>query len=353
MNPYDFVRINWNTGVKRDSPVPHNSFSGISGQIHGTITTLKPFFIPESVVRSPRHYLVNGKLEAIIPGSSLKGLIRSLVETIGPGCWWLFDGTYDKLDYKNKLPRAFHQCPDRSGNLCIACRMFGLIQQGGDMLHQGYVGFNDAVCAKPTEHPAIYTIILGGPKPRHGEFYLDSTGKNVAGRKYYFHQSTPPVDAKGWLPKGAPLERPAQNTYIKPVGPESIFDFSAHFNNLSQDDLHLLLYALVLEPNMRHQIGYAKPAGLGSVQIHLTRLETIDYTQRYSTANGGKTIYKEGELQNYLQRATSPFVRDAASITLQDLRRIWAWPGRDDIQYPGWQWFQDPNNAQKDLSQTP
>lgn len=355
MNPYDFVRINWDKGVERRAPAPHNRFTGVSGRLQGTITALKPLFIPESLERSPRGYLTNRNRAAIVPGSSLKGLIRSLVETVAPGCWWLFDGRYDggKVDYRRKLPRDFHQCPDGNGNLCPACRMFGLIQHGDDMLLQGHVGFDDAVCPDPVDNPAFYTIILSGPKPRHQPFYLDESGRHVAGRKYYFHQSRPPVDVGGWRPRGAPYQKPAQNNYIKPVGPESIFTFSAHFNNLASDELRLLLYALVLEPAMRHQIGYAKPAGLGSVQIQLTRLEIIDYARRYEADDGGKTVYEDEALDEYVGEQISPFVNDTTSVTLQDLRRIWAWPGRDDVVYPDWNWFQNPENANKDLSQTP
>lgn len=345
MNPYDFVRINWKAGVKRRRPSPHDRFEGWSGRLEGTIKTLTPLFIPSNDTRTrpPKPFLTNAHRRPIIPGSSLKGLFRSLVETVGPGCWWLFKG-----EHEHRLPDDFQQCP-KHGELCVACRMFGLIQ--GQTLLLGHVGFEDAVCQEPTDHPALYTIILSNPKPRHTAFYLDEKD-NLAGRKFYFHHSTPPVDAGEWLPKGrASGQFDAQNQYIKPIGPDSVFTFSAHFDNLAQDELRLLLYALVLEPGMRHKIGYAKPAGLGSVEVALTRLETVDYRRRYTSPDGGIEVYKDEKLERFVQRQIQPYVKDKTSVTLRDLRRIWAWPGRDDLRYPDWGWFQ--RNPRKRLSKTP
>jgi CRISPR/Cas system CSM-associated protein Csm3 (group 7 of RAMP superfamily) len=346
MNPYDFVRIDWDAGIDRRRPNLHDRFSGLSGRIEGTITTLTPLFIPEPGVHSPKSSLTNGHHHPIIPGSSLKGLFRSLAETIGPGCWWLFKG-----EHEHKLPHVFRQCP-KGGNLCIACRMFGLIEgRKNGMLLLGHVGFDDAVCQEPQDHPAVYTIILSSPKPRHRAFYLYKNGK-LAGRKYYFHHSTPPYDPGCWLPKGkASSQRDAQNQYIKPLGADSVFTFSAHFDNLAQDELCLLLYTLVLEPGVHHKIGYAKPAGLGSVKIALTRLELVDYNQRYTSPSGGKTVYQGDELDQFVGGKIGRYTGDEASITLQDLRRIWAWPGRSDIQYPSWSWFQ--HNSERRLHETP
>jgi CRISPR/Cas system CSM-associated protein Csm3 (group 7 of RAMP superfamily) len=343
MNPYDFVRIDWDKGVQRRPAAKHDHFEGLSGRIEGTITTLTPFFIPRKDNRSPKRFLTNAQLQAVIPGSSLKGLIRSLVETVGYGCWWLFDSK------NGKLPHDFVQCRD-ANQLCVACRMFGLIQGGALLL--GHVGFDDALCDDPQPHDPIYTIILSSPKPDHTAFYLDKSGKHVAGRKFYFHHSRRPVDKGDWRPKGAHAHD-AQNQYINPIGPDSVFSFSAHFDNLAQDELDLLLYALALEPEMRHKLGYAKPAGLGSVEIALTRLELVDYRQRYTSPDGGRAVYTGDALKAYVDGQVAPYVDDKSLVTLQDLRRIWKWPGRDDLRYPDWGWFNQPGNNKKRLSETP
>jgi CRISPR/Cas system CSM-associated protein Csm3 (group 7 of RAMP superfamily) len=365
MNPYDFVRINWNRGVTRRDPAPHNRFTGgLCGRIEGTITTLTPLFIPatldlqqkEALQRGNRaiDFAHNSQRQPVIPGSSLKGLFRSLVETLGPGCWWLFDGSYKsrdgsatiRSDYSQKLPRSFRQCP-QGGGLCVACRLFGLIK--GRTLLLGKVGFEDAVCAAPEQHAAIYTPALDTPKARHAAWYLDAGGERVAGRKFYFHfadiaQERGPKQTRSgiWL-----------NSLIEPLGPGSRFTFSATFDNVDADEWAVLLYALTLERtdwghdrDVRHKLGYAKPAGLGSVAVELTRLTLVDYQQRYTAPDRGMTAYTGAALQDYVNEQIRPFRQDN-SPTLLDLRRIWRWPPHPGVTYtyPGQDWFKEHPTA--------
>lgn len=354
MNPYDFVRIDWTQEPVRRPPAGHDKFSGVSGRLEGRITTESPLFIPaaKSGQAGPpsQQFATDGAGRAIIPGSSLKGLIRSLVETIAPGCWWLFDGFYrDRVNYSRRLPRPFHPC-QQWNNLCPACRMFGLISR--NTLLKGHVHFDDARCADPPRYSGpVYTPILDAPKPRHAAWYLADSGE-LAGRKFYFHQPEPNF----WRELKTSRSGVALNRRIEPVEPGAVFTFTAAFDNLNaQDELPLLLYALTLETDMRHQIGYAKPAGLGSIHIELTQVEVIDYAVRYrSTGQGGATIYKEvdNSLADYLAGQTRPYTADQSSITLQDLRRIWHWPPHPATayQYPSWQWFRD--NPQTPISDT-
>ena len=150
MNPYDFVPIDWDKSPIRKPASPPDRFSGVSGKIEGTITAETPVFIFDSPKRNSgaEPFITNQQGQHIIPGSSLKGLFRSLVETVGNGCFLFFDGTYDdedrnkNIDYTTELPADFEKC--KTDNLCITCRMFGAMHSS-DMLSLGHVSFNDAV----------------------------------------------------------------------------------------------------------------------------------------------------------------------------------------------------------------
>lgn len=340
MNPYDFVRIDWDQGVERRPATLHDRFSGLSGAIQGTITTLTPLFVPSRRNIIPKPHITNGNNQVIIPGTSLKGLIRSLIETIGPGCWWLFKGIHS-----NRLPPAFHQCHDQE-KLCVACRMCGLIQ--GSTLLLGNVGFEDAICHNPEYDAPMYTPILNNPKPEHVAWYLDTNRQYVAGRKFYFHNTQIMEESESKV-TGAGRQL---NQYIVPLSVGNTFTFSAQFTNLAQDELQLLLYTLVLEPTLRHKIGYAKPAGLGSVQIELNRLDLIDYAKRYTTPDRGRTTYESDDLASFISAQIMPYATDENSITLNDLRRIWAWPPPADVAYgyPTREWFDE--NSQAPISAT-
>lgn len=332
MNPYDFVRVDWNNPPDRHAPIYHEKFSGLSGEICGKIIAETPLFIPKKNTENPKLFIQNENREYIIPGSSLKGVIRNLVETVGNGCLLLFDGNYGRgINYNNKLPDEFSRC-SQSDKLCIACRTFGTIQ--GSDVFKGKVFFNDAVATEVHEHEAIYTIVLMGPKPRHKAFYLD--GNHIAGRKFYFHHITGIKT----------LSRDTgYNQYIRPLDTSTTFSFSVKFTNLEYLELKTLLYALVLEPDMRHKIGYAKPSGLGSVRIDLTAVRLIDYNSRYDSKNRGIVEYRDTELEDYLNGQIDEFM-NRNSITLRDLRRIWRWDKKDKTKYkyPSQQWFsRNPN----------
>lgn len=329
MNPYDFVRVNWSRGVPRRPAQPHNRFSGQSGKFTGTITTSSPLFIPVRLRSGQTRYkpqLTNRDRDPIIPGTSLKGLFRSLVETIGNGCWW-----FNTSELNRHLPDDFRACHDNR-HLCVACRMFGMIK--GDALLMGHVGFGDAVCKEPVDHPPFHTIILSSPKPHHRQRYLDEHGR-PAGRKFYYHHSTAPQDVGQDLPSGRDRDK-VQNQHIRPVGTGSVFKFSGHFDGLARDELDLLLYAMVLEDEVCHKVGYGKPAGLGSAKVRLDRLELIDYQSRYDNGGGGICVLEGEGLEQYLNEHTKAYREDKNDITLTDLRHIWRCEGYSGIQYPSW-----------------
>lgn len=335
MNPYDFVKIDWENPPERHAPIRHEKFCGLSGGIYGKIIAETPIFIPQRRTENPKRFIRNENQKHIIPGSSIKGDIRSLVETVGNGCFLLFDGKYGRgANYENKIPNKFESCSEPN-RLCIACRMFGTIQ-GSDVL-KGKVFFNDAVATEVKEHDPIYTVVLMGPKPRHEAFYLDANKQYIAGRKFYFHHITGIKT----------LNRDTgYNQYIKPLDTGSTFDFSVKFANLEEKELKTLLYALVLEPDMRHKLGYAKPSGLGSVRIVLTKIRLIDYVNRYTQDNKGITEYQGTELKDYIDSQIQEFVK-IKSKTLNDLRRIWRWDETDKTKYkyPRQSWFDDNPNA--------
>lgn len=331
MNPYDFVHVDWTHPPERRAAKPHDRFDGLNGRIEGTLTTLTPLFLPARrpdgspltdmggatlFSQSPCYRNASNPTGYFIAGSSLKGLFRTVVETVAQGCFWF-------CAEPDHLPNAFKPC-SRPDALCPACRLFGLIK--GSSLRLGNVGFEDAVCTHIEPREAIYTTVLSSPKPHHTAFYLDGT--NVAGRKFYFHHSHLHTES-GWLP---PHAQQHQNQFIRPLGTGSTFTFAAEFVNVEEDDFAALLYAMTLEEGIRHKSGYAKPCGLGSVHMQLTRLTVRDPTARYRQGEGN-TVYEGSALAAEVGRRVTPFVARVPVVTLGDLRRIWQWPPASGVTY--------------------
>src|SRR5579863_9989197 len=126
MNPYDFVRIDWDRPPERRKPVWHHRLTGTEGQhpysgsIELDIYVETPLFVadPRTVAADPRRpaqSIKNKPGDYIIPGSSLKGMLRTIVEALGNGCLTLFDGRYEgDVNYRFKVPEVFQKCGDNA-----------------------------------------------------------------------------------------------------------------------------------------------------------------------------------------------------------------------------------------------
>lgn len=381
MNPYDFVCIEWDKPPLRDKPIWHYQLSSpqrqklYHGHIELVIQTETPLFIidPHSN-NKPARSLRNkqGQGEYIIPGSSLKGMLRSIVETLGRGCLTLFDGNYEPIkkdgrvvgyeaSYKGLTRKDFLRCTDNN-ELCLSCRIFGMMRpKSGDgnsdkeagkgkNLFLGKVNISDAYASQtsPLYKKAIYTADLMGPQPHHDDFYLDFAKKAIAGRKYYFHHATEPLQSS---------RETRYNSYIHPLDKGAIFQVRLDFARLTADEFAALLLAITLEENMRHKIGYAKPLGLGSIHLIPQSMTLIDYSSRYTQPDEhGQTSYEYDAIMQLRNTLFENFKKmHLASRSLDDLRRIWRWPANPNViyDYPGYDWFKDPDNRGKRIVHTP
>jgi hypothetical protein len=163
--------------------------------------------------------------EIYIPGSSLRGMLRSVVEMLGASC-------------------TLRNCSLHSA--CIACRVFGFVQ--GDTGWQGKIEIGDTV--KRT------CKMIGMPAPPMG-------GKPPlapAGACWrLFRHSVPTVF-------GGPL---------RCAGIGEVFKFGLRYEDLSREEYDVLKFALTLQggglaAKVCHKLGYAKSQGLGSCVVRIS-----------------------------------------------------------------------------------
>lgn len=368
MNPYDFVRIAWNRPPERRRPVWHHSLVGPQGQrlytghLDVDIYAETPLFIgdPRSNTpdpRKPAQSIKNKQEEYIIPGSSLKGLLRNVVETLGNGCLTLFDGGYERgrVNYRREVAKEFQHC-SQNDVLCVACRMFGMLKEGAQGVFLGKINIGDACAYSDKVYPydPIYTLALMEPKPHHASFYLDGEKQHIAGRKYYFHHSPDkePLSEKGLVYMGGKLA----NRYIQPLDRDTQFHTRIDFTNLEADEFAALLLAVTLEKDMRHKIGYGKPMGLGSINFVPTYLKLIDYTARYTQPGNGITEKTGDDLWPFIDQQLDEFYdKYLLQIAMDDLRRIWRWPPDPNVDYyyPSKRdWFDTDDSIGKRIADT-
>lgn len=299
--PYDFVPFA--PQVERREPVGHHRYAHLNGVVHARIIARSPVHVASGLLEQTRnqryplvkaHFRVNGA--PVIPGTSLKGCIRSIVEAISPSSV--------SVTRTRQLPREL-KASDKPERLDVAQRIFGALG------YQGQVRFSDAVLASGQ------TEILGAPqlfRPRpEAPIYLDERGR-LKGRKFYMHGKLAPGDL--------PLE-------VCPVG--SQFTFRVDFENLTPGELGLLLIALGLgDPRLYPKLGGGKPACLGTIEVVEPRIEITESVQQWYTDFDAPAT-QAGDIPALLQAA-----RDERLVLEDQVRRlagILRWP-RDDRQCP-------------------
>lgn len=205
--------------------------------------------------------------KAILPGSSIKGAIRSLAETLSPSCLLV----YNRFT-RNAVPRPLSSCGG-GRSLCPACRLFGTQD------YQGQLSFEDALV--PDGNLSLLgTPLLWQPARSDGRGlpgrYL---ARNEArGRKLYEHRepATGP-DPRLVIREGARIP------------------FRLSFTNLTEAELGLLLTALGQHPKSPFfiKLGAGKPVGLGSIEVKIKTAALI---------SGSEAIKKAGRVGKAKER---------------------------------------------------
>ena len=365
-NPYRWVPVSQHE-VAREKPVYRHRWEGLAGRLDCTLEALTPLLIGSS--KGDGRFIRSGRTNRpFIPGTSLKGLIRSLFELIGNACIPFPNGYADE---RHKLTQA------ATGNgenwrLDIAARTFGYLNRG--QVFAGLIRFTDAELANPAQNTepfkvpvgqpradqakeiGPFKIVVGQPRPEeHTPFYPDRQR-----RKFYHHH----VGATGLVPAPSIITQ-TRTVYPLPAGVR--FHFQVHFENLREEEFHLLLYCLVLEeevrvtlskealgPNaqetvtltgpLRHKLGACKPQGGGSVHIRIDRMVLYpDLAERYRARAQAAQTWEGEQLQAELRRRTQAIV-SRQDATMQHLRAMLIYCPEDPrkpIEYPSYQWFQD------------
>lgn len=309
--------------------------------------------------------------EPVVPGSEIRGAVRSVYEAAFRGCMSTI--SLDKPEkLKTILTRngGYQPCSEVQ-KLCPACKVFGMIAKdpGNSDAVGSRVRFTDALLKNPQdgsdEDKCFYKPVVlpeaGAPKPECVEFYTSSpytkeekakwstqghwtydyvrVKKNgkikkqklpgelpmIRGRKFYWHHD--------WK-KETDMENGNHNMRqrIRPMREsnwetgERVFDFRVYFEKLSRKELSRLRWALDFEDgDCAHKLGRGKPYGLGSVRIHIEDLKlcTVD------AVSGAIKLTSEayGDLK--------ADVNEEGSEVIRTLKLMTNWEKRPtDISYP-------------------
>ena len=195
---------------------------------------ITPLCIHSHFEQQHRHQLGVSEQTAVIPGSSLRGMVRNVAEMLGAGCQRLYDPPDTPL---------LKGCTKDAA--CVVCRVFGFVHGSPQYCWRSKVQFSDAVAKNVTWKG--YDLDAG----RHG----GGRGSSAV-RGWAIFPHTPPD----------PL-RPGSYWCVMPGRP---FRFRVEYINLDAEEYAVLKYALTLEwqaEKLHHKLGFAKSLGLGGCRV--------------------------------------------------------------------------------------
>jgi len=242
----------------REAPSGHERFQSMTGWLELEIEVISDYlyvgsgqFELRSVQGQEQAVYAftrrNGQL--IIPGTSIKGAVRSIVEAISNSCV--------RVKSRRERVRGSHNPRRCQNTLCPACRLFGSTG------YRGRVHFTDAEPVGDIQ-PEIIKIAELWP-PRRAD-----------GRKFYHNRQFQPLDL-----------RPAKNhRFLEVVSKKARFHTRLIFENVENEEMGLIVRALGFDLHPEDpqkviyafpvKLGGAKPRCLGSVRFVPKRLFCLD-----------------------------------------------------------------------------
>lgn len=178
---------------------------------------------------------------------------------------------------------------------------------------------------------------FGEPHPTLTTFYLDNIEKNynenkgvsIRGRKFYWHHKEKIGKPFSEYRKSVEMPRDkngqnkfAYNSSLELMDINNEFEFNVNFENLTDEELGVLIYAIELEDGLLHKIGKGKAFGFGSCKIEIKEflLENKDKYKDFLI----EPFEKESKKEDYINKAKEKRYFDEKRKNIKELKAILA-----------------------------
>jgi len=342
--PYDFAPWPSNPVVRQDAlAFAHERFR--EGRLHGECRfelsneTLLLVASGDRDEDEPKRFVAR-EGQPVIPGSSLKGMVRAVFEAITPSCIPILSFRYAtkvmpmKAEPLANQRRDLKACSDWTA-LCPACVLFGMVARKS--VFKGRVRITDAVLVdnQTKYRMGIAIPVQGVPRPKERDhrsrFPNYFPAGRMAGRKFYHHWSDPPKTAP--RPKKHDGRSHKENA-AEPLEAGHRFQFRVQYQDLEPQELACLLLAITLKPDWAHKLGAAKAFGWGSCRVKLTGWRTWTPAKRYRSWAASEAwetdIAKLAAQRDALLKQSLTSDVKAAFDAMQPLLD---WVGRPNVRY--------------------
>lgn len=288
--PYNFVPLakdvffpEWAESISQDIPFA----DGLSGTIEVTIQAETPVFVRnghalDTTDNRFSHVVCNGKRQYFIPGTTVKGCIRNIMEIMSFGKMHPVTDTHTEKNYRHSPKQLEEERWTLSAEkqkktgvpYDLAERIFGTT--AGENSLRGRVQFTSFMCTKEVAMPErakTFSLVLNTPDPSVLPIYVCQDGSEYIDYDDNFY---PDDILKGWkryvLRTGYWTNKVGKDNVVStfmPLNKGSLFKGKIHYHNLREQELGALMCALMWhgEAGCFHQIGQAKPFGFGRISV--------------------------------------------------------------------------------------
>lgn len=168
--------------------------------------------------------------------------------------------------------------------------VFGYVGHGeeGAEAYKGRVSFADARLVSDDRNTTKKDLLLLSPRGTAVHMYLDQTGRT---RENLFTYNDADMELRGYKYYWKRSQIPASDgkvdvmSHLETLPEGSVFHGEIYFENLTEDELGLLLLSLRINGNQVHEsymIGGGKPYGLGQVEPGNIHLYLLDKARRFT-----------------------------------------------------------------------
>lgn len=192
-----------------------------------------------------------------------------------------------RLFYGHTVKEGLRQ-KQQNGRIDYAKAMFGFASP--EKSYKSKLSFSDAVLLEEAGHGKEQKLILAEPKPTSYLDYLKQNEKNTVTynaddfelrgvKQYWLHKQPVSVDA--------PIKNENAASRICPLEAGAKFTGKIRFQNLTEDELGLLLWAVRLNEGSQMNVGKAKSYGYGRVSVEIKKARKLDKEKAYRS---GETL---------------------------------------------------------------
>jgi len=219
-----------------------------TGKIHLRLIAKTPIYVRQGSVlnTTPSKDFVHRENVYFIPATSIKGMVRSVLEII----------SFGKLKQKDDNSGRFFA--HAASPMDLAECIFGKVT--GDSI-KGRVQFSHAELKSPFTPTKPEKAYCGQPKSSYDPIYKDNG--LIKGWKRY------PVRSNVEIPEVAEGNEEFAQHFI-PLAAGSVFECDMRYFNLKREELGALIYAMDFFEGAIYSIGFGKPYGFGQVTIELS-----------------------------------------------------------------------------------